>query len=98
MIPYCKATGVGLLPWSPLGAGVLTHAWSDRNDAREQSDVFLKALFRQGGVNSDETIVNRVQEEKKNIAMAQVAMAWVMAKGGMMPIDGLESAERIDQQ
>jgi versiconal hemiacetal acetate reductase len=26
MIPYCKATGVGLLPWSPLAAGVLTHS------------------------------------------------------------------------
>lgn len=35
MIPYCKATGVGLLPWSPLGAGVLTRTCTDLTDKRE---------------------------------------------------------------
>ncbi len=98
MIPYCKATGVGLLPWSPLGAGVLTHHWSDRSDPREQSDVFLKALFRGRTAEADETIVNRVEEiaGKKGVKMAQVALAWVFGKGGM-PICGLESKERVDQ-
>jgi aryl-alcohol dehydrogenase-like predicted oxidoreductase len=99
MIPYCRATGVGLLPWSPLAAGVLTHAWSDRTDPREGSDVFLKALFRGRADKADEDIVSRVQEVagKRGVGMAQVALAWVLGKEGMMPICGLESVERIDQ-
>ena len=40
MIPYCRATGVGLLPWSPLAAGVLTHSRTDRTDNRKIGRVF----------------------------------------------------------
>ena len=99
MIPYCKATGVGLLPWSPLGAGVLTHPWTDRADKREQSDVFLKALFRGREEEADKEIVSRVEDlsKRKGVTMAQIAMAWVFGKGSMTPICGLETKERIDQ-
>ncbi|EEY18549.1 norsolorinic acid reductase [Verticillium alfalfae VaMs.102] len=98
MIPFCKATGVGLMPWSPLSAGMLTHAWTDRSDPREKSDVFLKALFRGREEAADEAIVGRVEElsKKKGISMAQIAIAWVLSKG-TSPICGLESKERIDQ-
>ncbi|KAF8864410.1 Aldo/keto reductase [Acephala macrosclerotiorum] len=99
MNPYCKATGVGLFPWSPLAAGVLTHSWQDRTDSREKSDVFLKALFRGREEAADKEIVSRVEEisKKKGCSMAQVAMGWVFAKGGMMPICGLMNEEQIDQ-
>lgn len=98
MIPFCKATGVGLMPWSPLSAGVLTHLWDDRSDPREKSDVFLKALFRGREEEADKAVVGRLEElsMKKGVAMAQIAVAWVIRKGGS-PICGLETAERIDQ-
>ncbi|CZR53859.1 probable voltage-gated potassium channel subunit beta-1 channel subunit beta-1) [Phialocephala subalpina] len=99
MNPYCKATGVGLFPWSPLAAGVLAHSWQDRSDSREKSDVFLKALFRGREEAADKEIVSRVEEisKKKGCTMAQVAMGWVFAKGGMTPICGLMNVEQIDQ-
>ncbi|KAH6612158.1 NADP-dependent oxidoreductase domain-containing protein [Boeremia exigua] len=98
MNAYCNATGVGLLPWSPLAAGVLTHPWTDRSDPREQKDPFLRMLFRSGDNASDQAIVGRVEElaEKKGVAMAQIAQAWLISKG-CMPICGLETKERIDQ-
>jgi aryl-alcohol dehydrogenase-like predicted oxidoreductase len=99
MNAYCKATGVGLFPWSPLAAGVLTHSWEDRTDSREQQDVFLKLLFRSGENKADKDIVSRVEQlaKKKGVPMAQVAMGWVLSKGGMMPICGLNNKEQIDQ-
>lgn len=98
MNPFCKATGVGLLPWSPLAAGVLAHPWADRTDAREQTDPFLKALFRTRESSVDKAIVMRVEEVAKRLgaSMAQVAQAWIIAKGGT-PICGLETVERINQ-
>jgi versiconal hemiacetal acetate reductase len=98
MNPYCNATGVGLFPWSPLAAGVLTHPWTDRSDPREQKDPFLQMLFRSGNVAADEGIVGRVEElgNKKGVSMAQIAQAWLIFKG-CMPICGLETKERIDQ-
>jgi versiconal hemiacetal acetate reductase len=98
MNAYCKATGVGLFPWSPLAVGVLAHSWTDRSDPREQKDPFLKMLFRSENQAADQAIVGRVEElaKKKGIFMAQVARAWLISKG-CMPICGLESKERIDQ-
>ncbi|KAH8200999.1 hypothetical protein TruAng_004858 [Truncatella angustata] len=98
MNPYCNATGVGLFPWSPLAAGVLAHSWTDRSDAREQSDPFLNMLFRSSEIGADKAIVGRVEDiaAKHGVSMAQVAQAWIMAKGGI-PICGLETKERIDQ-
>lgn len=98
MIPFCKDSGVGILPWSPLGRGVLAHPWTDRGTKREQTDALLKNLVRGRGQNdSDEAIVCRVQEiaEKRGVKMATVALAWVLRKGAC-PIAGLGSKERID--
>ncbi|PVH70250.1 Aldo/keto reductase [Cadophora sp. DSE1049] len=83
MNDYCRATSVGLFPWSPLLAGVLVHAWEDRTDERENSD----------------NIVNCVEEiaKKKGVPMAQIAIACVISKGGIMPIMGLTTKEQIDQ-
>lgn len=99
MNPYCHATGVGLFPWSPLSAGVLTHSWEDKSDPREQSDVFLKALFREREDQADKAIVGRVGElaKKKGVSMAKIAVAWVFGKGNFMPICGLMNEEQIDQ-
>ncbi|KAH6886799.1 NADP-dependent oxidoreductase domain-containing protein [Thelonectria olida] len=98
MNPYCNATNVGLVPWSPLAAGVLAHPWTDRTDAREQTDPFLKMLFRSNDHGPEEAIVGRVEElaEKKHVSMAQIAQAWLISKG-CIPICGLETEERIDQ-
>ncbi|KAJ5742388.1 uncharacterized protein N7511_011407 [Penicillium nucicola] len=99
MFPYCQATNVGLLPWSPLAAGVLAHSWTDRSDKREEQDVFLKALFRNGEDQTAKVIVGRVEKlaAQKGVSMAQVATAWVLSKRGTAPILGLDSVERIDQ-
>ena len=99
MIPYCKATGVGCIPWSPVARGVLTRPWSERSTSREQTDNFLKSLIRSKETEIDKTIVDRVEEvaKKKGVQMAQVAMAWSLRQEIVYPIVGLGSKERIDQ-
>ncbi|KAI9730378.1 MAG: hypothetical protein M1834_005888 [Cirrosporium novae-zelandiae] len=99
MLPYCKATGVGIIPWSPLARGALARPWSKTHDsARDSSDVWMEAIVRAGQGNPDKTVVDRVEElaEKKGVKMAQVAVAWSLKKE-VNPILGLMSAERIDE-
>jgi len=98
MIPYCKATGVGLIPWSPMARGILARPWSSRTSTRESSDNTLKALIRNKETSTDEKIVKKVEEmaERKGISMAGVAVGWSVAKGDI-PILGLSSKERIDE-
>jgi len=99
MIPYCNDTGVGLIPWSPVGRGALTRPWGSRDTKREQSDNYLKNLIRSKESEVDKAIVDRLEEVSKKLghSMAQVAMAWCMSKQDVMPIVGLGTTERMDE-
>lgn len=98
MIPYCQATGVGLVPWSPVARGVLTRPWNERTTKREQSDNFLQSLIRKRETETDKAIVDRVEEvaKKYGVSMACIATAWSIYKG-CCPIIGLSSKERIEE-
>ncbi|OJZ87519.1 hypothetical protein ASPFODRAFT_32192 [Aspergillus luchuensis CBS 106.47] len=99
MIPYCRDTGVGLIPWSPMARGVLTRPWGSRSTVREATDGALKFLIRSRETESDKAIVDRVEEiaKKKGVSMAQVAIAWSLSHPNENPILGLNSKERIDE-
>lgn len=99
MIPYCRDTGVGLIPWSPIARGALARPYNDRSTLREKSDNFLHSLIRSREGEVDKEIVGRVEEvaKKRGVSMAAVATAWCLGKDGVNPIIGLSSKERIDQ-
>lgn len=98
MIPYCNATNVGLIPWSPVARGVLTRPWNTRNTKREDHDRFLKSMYRERENAVDKKIVERVEEiaKKRGVSMTCIATAWSLSKG-CNPIIGLSSTERVDQ-
>jgi aryl-alcohol dehydrogenase-like predicted oxidoreductase len=96
MIPFCNDTGIGLIPWSPIARGILARP-SGGNSLRSESDPFIQVL-NLGGSQSDKIIIGRVEDiaRSKGISMAQVAIAWTIAKG-CAPIVGLSSEKRIDE-
>ena len=98
MIPYCRYSGVGIIPWSPLARGVLAHSWTDRNTAREQADKLLHTLVRGQSSDVDEALVGRVAEVagRNGVPMATIALAWCLKKN-VYPVTGLNTQERIDQ-
>lgn len=98
MIPYCKDTGVGLIPWSPVARGVLCRPWDTRNTKREESDNFLKSMIRKRETEVDKTIVDRLEEvaKKRGVSMTCIATAWSIYKG-CSPIIGLGSKERVEE-
>ncbi|KZV96940.1 Aldo/keto reductase [Exidia glandulosa HHB12029] len=101
MIPFCKKTGVGLIPWSPLACGVLTRPYH-ADTPRSLSDQLYKNAFgaarasKTRSASLDEEITNRVEKvaRAKGVPMAAVATAWVLSKGAS-PIVGLNSEKRI---
>jgi aryl-alcohol dehydrogenase-like predicted oxidoreductase len=98
MIPYCKDTGVGLIPWSPMARGALARPYDSRTSVRENSDHILSGMIRGRESEIDKVVIGRVQElaETKGVSMARVAIAWTLQKG-VSPIVGLSSKERIDE-
>lgn len=97
MLPYCRDAGIGCIPWSPVARGMLTRPWGSSSH-RQETDAFISVLVQTAEAENDKLIIDRVEEvaKKHNVAMAVVAIAWVLAKG-VSPIVGLGSKERIDQ-
>ncbi|CAI6323992.1 unnamed protein product [Periconia digitata] len=98
MIPYCKETGVGLIPWSPIARGALTRPWTDRTTLRSTTDQALGVLVHNRDDDTDKAIIARIEEvsKKRGVSMACVATAWCVSKG-VCPIIGMNSKERIEE-
>ncbi|KAI5852438.1 NADP-dependent oxidoreductase domain-containing protein [Morchella snyderi] len=102
MIPYCKATGVGLIPWSPLARGHLarpagTGGKSVRGGIEEdRSKSASPGLYMIGSTETDAKIIGRVEEiaKKRGWSMAAVALAWINGKV-TAPIIGMGNVERV---
>ncbi len=99
MIPYCRDTGIGIIPWSPIARGALARPFSSRDTLRESSDRMLTNAIRGRETEVDKNLIGRVEElaKRKGVSMAMIATAWCLGKEGVNPIIGLSSKERIDQ-
>jgi aryl-alcohol dehydrogenase-like predicted oxidoreductase len=95
MHAYCKHHGIGVIPWSPLAAGVLARPIGTETTRVNSVNGAVPAKKLIGG---DATIVNRVEElaKKKNCKMGQIALAWVGAKVAS-PIVGVNSVQRLQE-
>ncbi|MFD5191103.1 aldo/keto reductase [Streptomyces sp. NPDC058357] len=72
--------GVGSIPWSPLGGGLLTRPWGERSTQRAALNRTVDQQDRPIFLDSDRAIVEAVQRIAlaRDVPMAQVAMAWVL--------------------
>ncbi|WP_194922616.1 aldo/keto reductase [Catenulispora pinisilvae] len=72
--------GVGSIPWSPLGGGIVTRPWGERSTQRAEVGRTVDDQDRPIFLDSDRPIVEAVQRiaEARGVSMAQIAMAWVL--------------------
>jgi len=94
MLPTLKHFGVGSIPWSPLGRGLLTRRIGEKTKRGEVDGVIDNYVQ----FDSDYVIVHRLEEvaKKKGASMAQTALAWIMKKEGVTaPIVGTTSLDNL---
>jgi len=97
MIPLCRDQGVGLIPWSPMARGRLARPRGETS-IRLQNDVYGSRLFNRTEV-IDGLVIDAVEAvaHDKGRPMAQVALAWVLAKPEVSaPIVGATRPEQLD--
>jgi aryl-alcohol dehydrogenase-like predicted oxidoreductase len=101
VIPVLRELGIGFVPYSPLGRGFLTGAIRDL--ASLDADDFRRNNPRFQGANLEANlaIVDEVERigREANATPAQVALAWVLAKGegDFAPIPGTKRIERLEE-
>ncbi|HEY0190835.1 MAG TPA: aldo/keto reductase, partial [Kofleriaceae bacterium] len=89
MLPLCLDQKLGVIPWSPLARGRLARG-ADQATARAGADAFADRMY-DPTEDADRGIIDAVSAiaQRRGIAHAQVALAWVLQKPGVTsPIVG----------
>lgn len=99
VLPVVRELGVGFVPYSPLGRGFLTG--SIKVHALEEGDA-RRAHPRFSGENArkNEQIVDvvRAVASECDATPAQVALAWVLSRGGdVVPIPGTKRVRYLEE-
>ena len=103
MLPFCRAAGLGVLPWGPLGAGFLTGRYrraepppagsrmADASDDLEEAPA-RRAIER----NFRAVDEARAVADELGATVPQVALAWLLAQPGVTaPIIGPRTPEHL---
>ena len=102
MIPFCRDQGVALIPYSPLARGFLAKRYArdirqGADTARSLSDQLTPVYY---SADADFAVAERVSAlaERRGVTMAQVALAWVLARPGVAsPIIGATRLHHLDE-
>jgi aryl-alcohol dehydrogenase-like predicted oxidoreductase len=100
ILDTCRELGIGLVAYSPLGRGFLAGRFTSP-DELDDGD-FRKNHPRFSGENLDRNrrLADAVRElaEKKGCTPAQLALAWVLSRGGdVVPIPGTKRRSYLEQ-
>jgi aryl-alcohol dehydrogenase-like predicted oxidoreductase len=95
-----RELGIGLVAYSPLGRGFLTGQIRSLDDLPEDDWRRSNPRFQEEALQENLRLADRVTElaEKRGITPAQLALAWVLAKGDdIVPIPGTKSPRRLEE-
>ncbi|MGB8651636.1 MAG: aldo/keto reductase [Mycobacteriales bacterium] len=100
VLPTMRELGVGLVAYSPLGRGFLTGRITSLEDLDERDFRRTSPRFAQEALEANLRLVERVRElaAAKGVTPGQVALAWVLSKGGdIAPIPGTKRRTYLEQ-
>jgi aryl-alcohol dehydrogenase-like predicted oxidoreductase len=98
VLPTLRELGIGLVAYSPLGRGFLTGQIRSLDDLAEDDWRRSNPRFQEEALAENLRLADRVAELAEGIGAtpAQVALAWVLAKGeDIVPIPGTKSPARL---
>jgi aryl-alcohol dehydrogenase-like predicted oxidoreductase len=95
-LSWCRKRGVTILAYSPMAQGLLTGKFGpdhqfEKGDHRSGNRLFQADVYPQ---IQQALAALRPIAEKKGITMAQLALAWVIAKPGVCAIAGARNADQ----
>jgi aryl-alcohol dehydrogenase-like predicted oxidoreductase len=100
ILPTVRELGIGFVPYSPLGRGFLTGRFRKLDDLalddyRRQSPRFQGENFEKNLRLVDE--IRKIAAEKR-VGAAQLALAWVLARGDdVVPIPGTTTRKHLEE-
>ena len=92
VVPACRAYGLGIIPWSPLGGGILGGALKKANEGRRAEEQRLAAIEKhRAQLEKYEALCQELGEQP-----ADVALAWLLHRPGVTaPIIGPRTIDQF---
>lgn len=105
ILPVIRELGIGLVPYSPLGRGILTGAITSEPGAGDSRSTAYFPRFQGDNLAANLELVARVRElaAAKGATPGQLALAWVLAQGeahdlaGVAPIPGTKRVRYLEE-
>lgn len=100
ILPTLRELGIGFVPYSPLGRGLLTGAINPADLPSTDSRVVRMPRFAGDAFDKNMVLVGRIREiaARKGATPGQLALAWVLAKGeDLVPIPGTKRLNYLEE-
>lgn len=100
LIPTLEELGIGLVPFSPLGKGFLTGAFSKDATFGKTDFRSIVPRFTPEALEANQVLVDLLQQVagQKGITPGQIALAWLLAqKPWIVPIPGTTKPHRLEE-
>jgi aryl-alcohol dehydrogenase-like predicted oxidoreductase len=104
LLPFCRAAGLGVLPWGPLGAGFLSGRYQRGERPPEGSRIAdagetWEEAYDRRAVERNFRVVDAAGEiaDARGATIPQVALAWLLGTEGVTaPILGPRTFEQLE--
>ncbi len=100
VVPACRELGIGLVPFSPLGRGILTGTVTATDSLADNDFRRTNPRFADGAFEANLSLVDVVKEvaEARGCTPGQVALAWLYAQGDdVVPIPGTKRRKYLEE-
>lgn len=99
ILPTCRELGIGVTAYGVLSRGLISGHWHPGSTA--QGDFrSASPRFQDGNVERNLALVDALRRiaETRGVSVAQIAIAWVAAKGDdIVPLVGARRRDRLDE-
>ena len=100
IVPTARELGVGIVPYSPIGRGMLAGALTSPDDLDEGDFRRVSPRFSGANFDTNLALVARVREIAADLGCTpvQLALAWVLAQGeDVAPIPGTKRVKYLEE-
>ncbi|HEX2411701.1 MAG TPA: aldo/keto reductase [Solirubrobacteraceae bacterium] len=100
IVPTARELGVGIVPYSPIGRGMLAGALTSPDDFDEDDFRRMSPRFSRDNFGRNLALVARVREKASDLGCTpvQLALAWLLAQGDdVAPIPGTKRVKYLEE-
>ena len=99
VLPACRELRIGFVAYSPLGRGFLTAAFTEPGSLAADDYRRKSPRFQDANLEANIQLANRLRSfaAARGHTAGQVALAWLMARPGVVPIPGTKRRTYLEE-